>query len=130
MMAGIDTVAAFAIGAFLLSAFVLMLFMAVAQPIWCVIDCAVDTRRSAVGKGIWIVVLIVLYGVANWFYGALAAQGAWLRRLTRLAWFFAILLVIGFIALYNMSAGFRHGIDQQWQRNRQLTVMLMPAFAC
>jgi hypothetical protein len=100
-----------------------MLFMALVQPIWCVIDCAVDSHRSGFRKGVWIIVLIVLYGVANWFYGALAADGAWLRRLTRLAWLFAILLVIGFIAMYNMSEGFHRGIDQQWQRNRELTVM-------
>ena len=73
----------------MLVAFALMLFMVLVQPIWCVIDCAVDRRRSGFGKGVWIVVLIVLYGVANWFYGALAADGAWLRRLTRLAWLFA-----------------------------------------
>ena len=122
MMAGIDTVAAFALGAFMLVGFALMLFMVLVQPIWCLVDCAVDRRRSAVGKGVWIVVLIVLYGMANWFYGALAADGAWLRRLTRLAWLFALLLVIGFIAMYNMSEGFRRGIDEQW-RNRQLMVM-------
>jgi hypothetical protein len=123
MMAGIDTVAAFAIGAFMLVGVALMLFMVLVQPIWCLIDCAVDRRRSGFGKGVWIVVLVLLYGVANWFYGALAASGAWLRRLTRLAWLFAILLVIGFVALYNMSEGFRRGIDQQWHRNGVLTVM-------
>ncbi|MGB2817087.1 MAG: hypothetical protein WBA53_07955 [Burkholderiaceae bacterium] len=122
MMPGLDTVAAIAVGAFMLVGFALMLFMVLVQPIWCVVDCAVDRRRSAVGKGVWIVVLILLYGVANWFYGALAADGAWLRRLTRLAWLFALLLVIGFYALYNMSDGFRRGIDEQW-RNRPLVVM-------
>ena len=30
--------------------------------------------------------------------------------------------------MYNMSEGFRRGIDRQWQHNRQLTVMLAPAF--
>jgi hypothetical protein len=123
MMAGIDTVAAFAIGAFMLVAFALILFMALVQPIWCLIDCAVDNRRSGASKAVWIVVLILLYGMANWFYGALAADGAWLRRLTRLAWLFAILLAIGFIAMYNMSDSFRRGIDREWQRNRELTVM-------
>ena len=122
-MPGIDTVAAFAVGAFMLVGLALMLFMVLVQPIWCLIDCAVDRRRSGFGKGVWIVVLVLLYGVANWFYGALAAGGAWLRRLTRLAWLFAILLVIGFVALYNMSEGFRQGIDQKWQRNRALMVM-------
>jgi hypothetical protein len=119
---GIDAVAAFAVGAFMLVGFALMLFMVLVQPIWCLVDCAVDRRRSGVGKGVWIVVLILLYGVANWFYGALAADGAWLRRLTRMAWLFAILLAIGFFVLYNMSEGFRRGIDQQWH-NQQLVVM-------
>ena len=123
MTAGIDTVAAFAVGTFMLVGLALMLFMVLVQPIWCLIDCAVDRRRSGLGKGVWIVVLVLLYGVANWFYGALAAGGAWLRRLTRLAWLFAILLVVGFVALYNMSEGFRQGIDQKWQRNRALMVM-------
>lgn len=127
MMTGIDTVAAFAVGAFMLVGLALMLFMVIVQPIWCLVDCAVDPHRSGVGKGVWIVVLILLYGVASWFYGALAADGAWLRRLTRLAWLFALLLVIGFIALYNMSDGFRRGIDEQWH-NRQLVVTL-PALA-
>jgi hypothetical protein len=127
MMPGLDTVAAVAVGAFMLVGFALMLFMVLVQPIWCVVDCAVDRRRSAVGKGVWIVVLILLYGVANWFYGALAADGAWLRRLTRLAWLFALLLVIGFFALYNMSDGFRRGIDEQW--HKQQLVVSVPALA-
>ena len=127
MMTGLDTVAAVAVGAFMLFCLALMLFMVLVQPIWCLVDCAVDRRRSGVGKGVWIVVLILLYGVANWFYGALAADGAWLRRLTRLAWLFALLLVVGFIALYNMSEGFRRGIDEQWH-HRQL-VVAVPAFA-
>ncbi|MGZ8273869.1 MAG: hypothetical protein ACXWUM_08120 [Burkholderiaceae bacterium] len=125
MMTGLDTVAAIAVGGFMLLGFALMLFMVLVQPIWCLIDCAVDPRRSGAGKGVWIVVLILLYGLANWFYGALAADGAWLRRLTRLAWLFALVLVIGFFALYNMSDGFRRGIDEQW-RNQQLVVALPP----
>ena len=127
MMTGIDTVAAFAVGAFMLVGLALMAFMVLVQPIWCLVDCAVDRRRSGFGKGVWIVLLILLYGLANWFYGALAADGAWLRRLTRLAWLFALLLVLGFIALYNMSDGFRRGIDEQW--HKQQLVVSVPAFA-
>jgi hypothetical protein len=127
MMTGIDTVAAFAVGAFMLVGLALMAFMVLVQPIWCLVDCAVDRRRSGFGKGVWIVLLILLYGLANWFYGALAADGAWLRRLTRLAWLFAILLVIAFIALYNMSDGFRRGIDEQW--HKQQLVVALPALA-
>jgi hypothetical protein len=127
MMAGLDAVAALAISAFMFVGLALMLFMVLVQPVWCLIDCAVDTRRSGPSKAVWIVVLIVLYGVANWFYGALAADGRWLRRLTRLAWLFAFLLVIGFIAMYNMSEGFRRGMDRQWQRSRDLVVMTTPS---
>ena len=126
MMAGMDSVAAFAVGIFMLVAFALMMFMILVQPIWCLVDCAVDKRRSGGSKGVWIVVLVLLYGVANWFYGALAADGAWLRRLTRLAWLFALLLLIGFIALYNISEGFRRGIDHEWQRSRELVVLATP----
>lgn len=122
MMAGIDTAVALAIALFMLVGFALMLFMAAVQPIWCVIDCAIGPHRSAFGKGLWIIVLIVLYGMANWFYGAFAAEGRWLRRLTRLAWLFAFLLLAAFIVMYNMSEGFRRGMDQQWQRGRDLMV--------
>ena len=125
MTAGLDSVAALALGAFGLFALALLLFMVTVQPIWCVIDCAVDRRRSGVSKGVWIVVLILLYGLANWFYGAFAATGPWLRRLTRAAWLIALLLVIGFIAMYNMSEGFRRGFDHE-MRTRDL-VVLAPA---
>ena len=123
MMAGIDTVAAFAMGAFMLVAFALLMFMILVQPIWCLVDCAVDNRRSGGSKAVWVVALILLAGVSNWFYGALAAHGRWLRRLTRLAWLIGILLVIGFLAMYNMSEGFRRGIDHEWQRSRELMVL-------
>ena len=43
------------------------------------------------------------------------------------AWLFALLLVLGFIALYNMSDGFRRGIDEQW--HKQQLVVSVPAFA-
>lgn len=122
MTAGLDSVAALALGAFGLFALALLLFMATVQPIWCVVDCAVDRRRSGVSKGVWIVVLILLYGLANWFYGAFAATGPWLRRITRVAWLIAILLLIGFIAMYNMSEGFRRSFDHE-MRSRDLVVL-------
>ena len=125
-MAAIDTMAASVISAFMLTGFALLLFMIVVQPIWCLVDCAVARRRSGGSKGVWVVALVLLYGVANWFYGAFAAEGVWLRRLTRLAWLFAILLVLGFIATYNMSEGFRRGIDHEWRRGRELVVLAMP----
>jgi hypothetical protein len=127
MMTGLDTIAAIAVGGFMLLGFALMLFMALVQPIWCLVDCAVDPHRSGAGKGVWIVVLILLYGLANWFYGALAAHGTWLRRLTRLAWLFGFLLMVAFIVLYNMSDGFRRGIDEQW--HKQQLVVAVPALA-
>ena len=102
-MAAIDTVAASVITAFMFTAFALLLFMIVVQPLWCLVDCAVARRRSGASKGVWIVVLVLLYGVANWFYGAFAAEGAWLRRLTRLAWLFAILLVLSALQLRGLG---------------------------
>jgi hypothetical protein len=127
MMAGIDTVAAFAISAFVLVGLALIMFMVLVQPVWCLIDCAVDTRRSGPSKAVWIVVLVALYGIANWFYGALAADGRWLRLLTRLAWLFSLLLLIGFIAMYNMSETFHRDIERQWQRGLELMVLIAPA---
>ena len=121
-MAGLDTVAAIALGAFALLALLLLLFMATVQPIWCVIDCAVEPRRSGLNKGVWIVLLILLYGLANWFYGAFAATGPWLRRLTRAAWLIAIVLVIGFVAMYTISESFRRGLEQE-MRSRDLVVV-------
>ena len=126
-MTGIDTVAAFAISAFMLVGFALTLFMVLVQPIWCLVDCAVDTRRAGPSKAIWIIVLIVLYGVANWFYGAFAANGRWLRLLTRLAWLFTFLLAFAFIAMYNMDEGFKRGIEREWHRGRDLVVLTTPA---
>jgi hypothetical protein len=122
MMTGIDTVAFVAVWLFIFLAGLLMLFMAAVQPIWCVIDCAVDDQRSGAGKAFWIIVLVLLWGVASWFYGAFAADGAWLRRLTRLAWLVAIVAFVGFIALMNTSDGFRRGIEQQWQKRPNLVL--------
>ena len=127
MMAGLDTAAGLAIGLFMIVGFALMLFMVLVQPIWCLVDCAVYTHRSGPSKAIWIIVLVVLYGVANWFYGAFAADGRWLRLLTRLSWVFMLLLVLGFIALYNISEGFKRGIDREWNRGRDLVVLVAPA---
>jgi hypothetical protein len=125
MTADVGSLAMLALGAFALFTLALFLFMATVQPIWCVIDCAVDERRSGLSKGVWIVAIIVLFGLANWFYGAFAAAGPWLRRITRAAWLIAILLAIAFVALYNMSDGFRRGLDHEL-RTREL-VVLAPA---
>ena len=51
--------AALAILAFGVVTALLMLFMALVQPVWSVIDCAVDNRRSAFG---WILALILIWG--------------------------------------------------------------------
>lgn len=123
MTSGIDAVAGVAVMAFMTVAFLLMLFMAVVQPIWCIVDCAVDRRRSGGSKAVWIVALILLYGLLNWFYGAFAASGRWLLRITRLAWLFALLLVVAFFAMYNAHQDFRRGIEQEWRRGRELLVL-------
>lgn len=126
MESGIATMGGITVGAFALFVAALMLFMATVQPIWCVVDCAVDRRRSGLSKGVWIVALILLFGLANWFYGAFAAAGPWLRRVSRLAWLIALLLLVAFIALYNMSESFRRGIEHEWERNRDLVVLAAP----
>ena len=110
-------VAALALTGFFVAFGLLMLFMALIQPIWCIVDCAIDDHRGAAGKVVWIVVLILLYGLANWFYGAFAAGGKALRRLTRLAWIFAIILAIAFAALFYTHAEFRRGIQDEWKRH-------------
>lgn len=78
---------------------VLVLFMGIAQPIWCIIDCAIDDRRRTASKVVWIILLVLLWGFTNWFYGALAATGSLLRRVTWIAWLAALLLLIGFFLL-------------------------------
>ena len=107
--------AAFAVLAFGMASALLMLFMALVQPVWSVIDCAVDDRRGALGKVLWILALILLWGVANWFYGAFAAANGVLLRLTRLAWVLAISLIVAFVVFFNMSAEFRRGVEKQWR---------------
>lgn len=107
--------AALALLGFGLAAALLMLFMALVQPIWSVIDCAVDEQRGTFGKVVWIVALILLWGVANWFYGAFAAANKGLLRLTRLAWALAIGLIVAFLIIFNMNADFRRGIEKEWQ---------------
>jgi hypothetical protein len=116
--------AAIALLAFFLAFGLLMLFMALVQPIWCIVDCAIDRKRGTAGKVVWILLLIFMFGVANWFYGAFAAAGGALRRLTRLAWLCLILLVVLFVALFWSNVEFRRGIEQEWNKHQQLIVEL------
>jgi len=105
-----------------------MLFVARVQPIWSVIDCAVDNRRGTLGKVLWILALILLWGVANWLYGAFAAANKGLLRLTRLAWAFAIGLTVAFLVIFNMNAEFRRGIEDEWHSHGGgLVVQVNPA---
>jgi len=128
MHATLTGFAALALMAFGLAFALLMLFMALVQPIWSVIDCALDNRRGTLGKVLWILALIVLWGVANWFYGAFAAANKGLLRLTRLAWAFAIGLTVAFLVIFNMNAEFRRGIEDEWRnRGGGLTVQADPA---
>jgi hypothetical protein len=122
MSDGAAGLVAIAVSGFLLFTVALFVFMIFVQPIWCLVDCAVDRRRSGGGKAAWIILLVIFYGLANWFYGAFAAAGAWLRRLTRLAWLLLLLLIGAFVVLYSMHPEFRRGIDQEWQRGRNLVV--------
>lgn len=115
-------IAALAVTGFMIAFVVLMLFMALIQPLWCIVDCAIDARRGTGGKVIWIILLIVLYGMANWFYGAFAAAPGALRRLTRLAWAFAILLALFFAFMYWSSEEFRRGIEREYRERQQIFV--------
>jgi uncharacterized membrane protein YidH (DUF202 family) len=106
----------------------LMLFMVLVQPIWSVVDCAIDRRRGTVGKVLWILALIVLWGVACWFYGAFAASNRLLLGLTRLAWALAIGLVVAFALVYHQNDEFRRGIEREWREfGGGLTVQAPPA---
>lgn len=116
-------VAALALTGFFIAFGLLMVFMVLVQPIWCIVDCAIDDRRGTAGKVVWIIVLILLYGLANWFYGAFAASGRALRRLTRLAWVFTIILVVVFAALFFTHAEFRRGIEHEWRQRPEFVVM-------
>jgi len=109
--------AALALLAFIAGFGMLMLFMVLVQPIWSVVDCAIDPKRGTLGKVLWVLALILMWGVANWFYGAFAAANKALRNLTRLAWVLAIGLVIAFALLFHWHAEFRRGIERQWQEH-------------
>jgi hypothetical protein len=123
MSANLSGLAALAMMGFMASFGALILFMVLIQPIWCIVDCAVDNRRGAFGKVVWIILLVVLYGLANWFYGAFAASGRALKLLTRLAWAFALILLVGFAVLFFTHAEFRRGIEQEWHHRRELIVL-------
>jgi hypothetical protein len=77
----------------------LIIFMFFVQPIWCIIDCAVNENGTKTAKVVWIIFLVLLWGITNWFYGALAAKGTVLRRLSRFAWLLLIVLLIAFMLL-------------------------------
>lgn len=124
MTVAVSGLAALAMTGFMVAFIALMIFMALIQPLWCLVDCVVDAKRPTLGKVLWIVALIALYGLANWFYGAFAAAGPALRRLTRLAWAFAIVLALAFALMYALHAEFRRGIEQQWQQRRGMVVQV------
>jgi uncharacterized membrane protein YidH (DUF202 family) len=109
--------AALALLGFIVGFGVLMLFMALVQPIWSVVDCAIDRRRGTLGKLLWVLALILLWGVANWFYGAFAAGNKALRNLTRLAWILAIGLAVAFALLFHWHGEFRRGIEREWREH-------------
>jgi hypothetical protein len=119
--------AAIALLGFLVAFGLLMFFMALVQPAWCIVDCAIDNKRGTAGKVVWILLLIFMYGVASWFYGAFAAAGGALRRLTRLAWLFLILLAVGFVLMYQSSVEFRRSFEREWHKHQQLIVDLQRA---
>jgi len=119
--------AAIALFGFLVVFGLLMLFMVLVQPVWCIVDCAIDNKRGTAGKVVWILLLVLMYGLANWFYGAFAAAGGALRRLTRLAWLLLIGLMVAFLILYWNNVEFRRGIEREWNKTQQLVVLATPA---
>lgn len=120
--------AAFSLMGFGLAFALLMFFMALVQPIWSVIDCAIDERRSTLGKVLWILALVLLWGVASWFYGAFAAANKLLLRLTRLAWVLVIGLIVAFFVVFNMNTEFRRGVEKEWRNyGGGLVVQVDPA---
>jgi hypothetical protein len=121
--------AALALLGFVVAFGMLMLFMVLVQPIWSVVDCAIDPRRGTAGKVLWVLALILLWGVANWFYGAFAAANRALRNLTRLAWVLAIGLAVAFALLFHWHAEFRRGIEREWREygGGVLTTRVAPA---
>jgi len=120
--------AALALFGFVAGFGMLMLFMVLVQPIWSVVDCAIDPGRGTAGKLLWVLALILLWGVANWFYGAFSAANKALRNLTRLAWVLAIGLGLAFALLFHGHVEFRRGIERQWQEHgKVLTVRAAPA---
>jgi hypothetical protein len=122
--------AAIALLGFIVGFGMLMLFMVLVQPIWSVVDCAIDTSRGTLGKVLWVLALVLLWGVANWFYGAFAAANKALRNLTRLAWALAIGLAIAFALMFHQHAEFRRGIEREWREHGGvLTTRAAPAAA-
>ena len=120
--------AAVALLGFAVMSALLMVFMALVQPIWCLIDCAINGRRGTAGKVVWILALILLWGVANWFYGAFAASGRALLGLTRLAWALAIALGVAFVVMLWQSDEFRRGFEREWRDiGGAVTVQAPPA---
>jgi prepilin signal peptidase PulO-like enzyme (type II secretory pathway) len=120
--------AALALLGFAVAFALLMLFMVLVQPIWCVIDCAIDRKRGTLGKVLWILLLILLWSVANWFYGAFAAGNRTLLGLTRLAWALAIGLAVAFVVMLQQSDEFRRGFEREWREfGGAVTVQAPPA---
>jgi ABC-type amino acid transport system permease subunit len=109
--------AALALLGFIAGFGMLMLFMVLVQPIWSLVDCAIDPQRGTPGKILWVLLLLLMWGVSNWFYGAFAAANKTLRNLTRLAWVLAIGLAIAFALMFYQHAEFRRGIEREWQEH-------------
>jgi hypothetical protein len=61
VIAELSGVVALAVALLMSVAVALLAFMVLVQPIWCIIDCAIDRKRSAGGKAVWIVILILLW---------------------------------------------------------------------
>lgn len=86
--------------ALLLTVIVLGVFIfgALAYPIWMLIHCA-TAQRSTKSKAIWIILMVLIWPIASYFYGLFASK----RKLFK--WFSSILIVLlAFLVFVFVSA--------------------------
>jgi hypothetical protein len=90
-------------------------FLALVQPVWAIVECALSARRPA-GKAVWIVAMVVLYGPATLVYGLFAATGKWMRRLTVASVLVLIAAGLWGAWLFANSVEFHQHFEREWNR--------------
>jgi hypothetical protein len=89
-----------------------LLFLGV-QPVWCLIDCAVSRQRGGLNKGLWIIVLLLLWTFAGVLYGVFSTRGRALRWLTVLS----LLVLLGLVVLA-LAGAWMEPAYGDWMRQR------------